>query len=274
MILNIVICYNNIDEVCMYIRNTRQLLYGNLIRFVVVVNAIQPEKKKVLDEINLSDYIDIYISEKNLGYMNGFIYGFEQYCREQHSLTVDWIILSNTDITYPDNLFLDYFLNQDYDRDVWCVGPSIYVDRTHSYSNPSSIERRSLKKIDQLIGILANPITGSIYMQLSKMKHMLIKRKKTMSRNVYEVHGCYFFLRREFVELMMRNRYRAFLYSEEAYIAELAYINNKHVFYDANFEVHHNEHSVTKKINYSQRAKLISESLKIIREDFYKKGEN
>lgn len=269
MILNIIICYNNADEVKSYIESTRGLDCGKSVKFIVVINAVKKEESEIIEKIKSYDYVQVYMPEKNVGYINGLLYGYEEYSKNHDIKDVNWIVLSNTDIEYEKKSFLAYFLNKNYDDDIWCVAPSVYSKNTSSYSNPSSLYRRSRKEIDRLIKIFSNPFIGSLYIFLSKLKRTPFS-KRPKSQYIYEVHGCYFIIRRCFIELLIKNKYQAFLYSEETYIAEHAYKNGKRIYYDDGFQVIHNEHSVTKKVNYVRKTKLFAESLLIIRDNFYK----
>jgi len=64
-------------------------------------------------------------------------------------------------------------------------------------------------------------------------------------------------------------KFKALLYSEEAYIAELIREYNKKTYYDSNIEVIHNESAVTGKLANKKKAKYIADSLKVIRDEFY-----
>ena len=51
MILNIIICYNNADEVKSYIESTRGLDCGKSVKFIVVINAVKKEESEIIEKI-------------------------------------------------------------------------------------------------------------------------------------------------------------------------------------------------------------------------------
>ena len=79
----------------------------------------------------------------------------------------------------------------------------------------------------------------------SGVKAKLVHKKKTESRYVYEVHGSFFILKGEFAEYLKSKQFGAFIYCEEAFLAENVYHNGKKIFYDSEIEIIHLEHSVT-----------------------------
>jgi GT2 family glycosyltransferase len=267
--LNTVICYNNSDEVIRYIQG---LLANrpNELTFSVVINSGSEKDKFALNHYSqeLSDgKVFVFDPGSNLGYMNGLLYGYREYIK--HYPQPDYIIFSNTDIVIPDTMFFERFEAKQYGGEVGCVGPSIYVKSRNAYDNPVCVERRSLQDINRLIKILSIPVLRGVYVNLADFKGRMTRKAKESSKYVYEVHGCFFIISNAFASCLAQKDYGALLYSEEAYVAENIRKYGFKTFYDADLEVIHLEHSVTKGLKGERIAKHIRSSMMLIREEYY-----
>ena len=121
-----------------------------------------------------------------------------------------------------------------------------------------------------MISRFSTPIIRELYVTASFLKPKFIKRKKdTKSRNVYELHGCFFILTSKYVEFLKDMEYGVLLYSEETYVAENAYRNGFNAYYDSDLEIVHKEHSTTSKLKPTRRAKLMAESMTWIRDTYF-----
>ena len=269
-ILITIINYSNEEEVLKYAKLISQQTTASEI-CLVIINNKESDFPKVdleseLKKIDLS--IELYNPKENLGYLNGVLYGYRQYVNRQ-IINPEWVIISNTDIEIPDNYFFEEFLNKNYEKDIWCVAPSVYSPNKETYDNPHYVTRCSIRKINRIIWIHEHSILAFIYSNLSKIKAKFLNTKKMDSQYVYSAHGCFFALRNEFIEKIKNNSYEGFLYSEEAYIAENISLHNKKCFYDSTLEIIHHENSVTGLLGIKKKSKYIAESLKYIRKEFY-----
>ena len=269
-LLNIVIDYENETEVINYATQLSKLKNKEFLCIVVVINKSQLES---FDEFinsleNLNIDFKVYFPSKNLGYLNGAIFGYECYIKETGS-TPSWILISNTDISYIDDSFFENFSHNKYEDDIWVVGPSVYSPMTKSYSNPQYKERYSHQLLDRNIFIFSHPILAYLFVQGSKIKSRYFKRNKKSSCYVFSVHGCFFFIKNELANYLVNNPYKAILYSEEAYISNIVYKIGKKSFYDSSLEIIHHENTVTKLIGIKQRSKYIVDSLNVIKDEFY-----
>ena len=269
-IINIVICYNNAQEVMEYYNEILSLDEGKNIGYVVVINSASEDEQKQLEQFG-KDNEKVYVFEpgKNLGYMNGLLFGYREY-RELTGNLPKYIIMSNTDIAFNDKSFATKLLNKNYDNDVATIGPSILVSELNSYDNPVSDERYTLKQLNKVIRTHKTPVLRECYVTASFLKPKFIKRKKDFtSRNVYELHGCFFILTGKYAELLKKLNFGVLLYSEETFVAEIAYRKGLKEYYDADLEVVHKEHSTTSKLKPTRRAKLIAESMTWIRDTYF-----
>lgn len=269
MILNTIICYNNSEEVIRYISSILER-EKERISFSVVINKGTDKDLEELRRVSESLYpgkVFIYDPGKNLGYLNGMLYGYREYIK-MHSRP-DFIIMSNTDIEIPDIGIYQYLEEKYSNTTIGCIGPSIYVKHRNVYDNPVCKERRTKREVDKIIHIMSIPVLRGVYVNLSDIKNRFSRKEKTKSGYVYEVHGCFFVLTQPFIRTIEDVDYGALMYSEEAYISESIIKNGFKTYYDSEIEVIHLEHTVTKGLKGEGIAKHILKSMKVIKETFY-----
>ncbi len=270
-LLNTVICYDNPKEVINYVNILSTLKCANEIAVCIIINKLDNENeskfKQQLNQISIKTFV--CKPNKNLGYLNGMLYGYKKFIAQFEISDLKYIIMSNTDIGFPDKSFISKVLSKKYENNIWLIGPAVYVPQKNTYDNPSCIKRRTKKTVKRIIAIFKTPIIKELYIWASDVKSRIRKRKRGNSQYVYAVHGCFFLVSKDLANAMLEKPFRALLYSEEAYVSEMTYHAGKKAYYDADLLVEHNEHSVTGKLNYSRLAFYIAESMKIILQDFY-----
>lgn len=268
-VISIVLCYNNAQEVKSYVKQFFLLDNSDKAFVVIVINAANDQDISILRDLQAKyEQIMIVDPHQNLGYMNGLIYGYRLFSRKYAEVPA-YVIMSNTDIEYNSQDFLTRLLDRTYPADTWCIGPSIYTKYTKNYDNPVADKRRSKKEINSLIIRFSLPVFAPLYVYLAGVKAKLRTEKKTASREVYEVHGCYFILTGECAETIKNDKFGALMYSEETYIAEQVYQHGKHEYYDAELEIIHIEHTATKLLGAKKISSHLRNSMKYIRDRFY-----
>ena len=269
-IVNIVICYSNENEVIAYANALSEQTVANNITLVIVINRKGNydfyKFKNKLDEINLE--ILVYNPNENLGYMNGLIYGYKLYSDKNENVPI-WVVMCNTDIEFTDTKFFESFSKNSYDDEIWCVAPSIYSPSKRSYENPQYINRYTIHDLNRRINIFKRPNLAYIYIKLAKIKAIFLKKSKKKSQHVYSAHGCFFIIRGAYAEILKYKKYKALMYSEEAFIAENILVCGKKCYYDSSIEVFHNESSVTGKLDNNKKAEYLADSLIAIRDEFF-----
>ena len=270
-ILNTIICYNNPDEVIQYVKKVSLLKSSEKVAIAVVINKLENLDSKELEtklaQINIASFVVEPMT--NLGYMNGMIKGYQEFLERYNSADLKYIIMSNTDINYPDSNFLDSLLSRNYEEDIWSIGPAVYAPERKTFDNPVCETRRSKLDVIKTIRIFRTPLLNEVYFHLSNLKGKIKKVPRGSSHKVYEVHGCYFVIKKTLGDLMIKNPFGALLYSEESYVAEMVWHNGKSGYYDAELLVEHVEHTVTGKLDYKRLSKYIAESMEVILKDFY-----
>ena len=273
-ILNIVVNYKNEDEVIDYSKQLFNQNNSENLVLIVVNNVLKDRTIKQFENqlkaVNM-DQIYLYNANDNLGYLGAAIYGYNTFISEKHNFKWDWIIISNTDIQYKQVEFFETFFDEKYSKDVWWIGPSVYNSATKAYDNPKYIDRISNKKMKRLLIINKSGLFAAVYILLGKIKKSSLRRTKTESEFVYALQGCYFVLRKEFMDLIKDVNYEGFLFSEESYLGEMLLENNKKAYYNSNVEIVHNENTSTGGLSNRARAKYYYKSLKKVYSRFYKK---
>lgn len=270
MILNVVVCYYNEDEVLKYAGELSKQKEKKDITLVIVINGINEKAYSLwnnnLRAINLN--ILTCFSKENLGYLNGLIFGLKYY-KSLNMKLPEWTIFSNTDILFQSDIELTLFTRKNYDPNIWVLGPSIYSPQKGSYDNPKRTERYSKSRLIKIKKIYEMPIVAYFYMILSFYKSKFLINNKKDSNYVYSVHGCFFFIKGEFANILCKKEYGGFLYSEEAFIAEEVRNGGKKIFYDSEINIIHNEHSTTNKLNYKKKSAYFAQSLSVILEEYF-----
>ncbi|MBO4726818.1 MAG: hypothetical protein J5631_00180 [Spirochaetaceae bacterium] len=270
IILNTIICFNNSDEIVEYVNKLHELNNSDLLAVSVIINDSKTnanELEKKLQNIGIRCLVTK--ASYNLGYLNGMVEAVKQFL-QKYQVSIKWIVMSNTDISYPDKDIFKKLISTNYDKDIWCIGPSVYVPYKKAFDNPVLTTRRSLFAVNKIIFVHSIPILRLLYQWASGIKTRLIKTCESESGFVYEVHGCYFLISYELYEEILNNPYKSFMYSEEAFIAETIYHKNKKSYFDSNLRIEHNEHSVTSTLKLRRIAKFIASSMKDIKKEFYK----
>lgn len=269
MILNVVNCYNNEEEVKRYSINLSMQKDSEKLVLVIVVNKTTYEKNAFIELFNnVKLEIKVYYPGENLGYLNGMVYGFLQFCK-QACERIDWVIFSNTDIEFMDNYFLYHLITTNYPQDIWLLGPSIRQQSTGAYGNPMRKNRYTY------IDLRIREICFKSSFLTNLMNLYYIHRRKSNvstkeeSQYVYAVHGSFMILKPELILKIAKKGKWLLLYAEENYIAEIVLENGKKTFYDSLFEVRHMCGTVTSAVLSNEKRKMQAKGIEKIRRLFY-----
>lgn len=257
MILNIVVCFNNKKEIMDYIKKLERIEFSDKLVICVVIN----------DDTNIeyfgkkNENIFVYKCKGNIGYLNGALYGYKS--MEGKGYTWKWVIISNTDIDYPDNQFIKKLLGGKYPENAWAIGPDIYCPFTGEHQNPRYMRRISKKRMKIYLLVYSNVMSAFLYHMLSTLKKRRGKSNKKdikVVTQVYLIHGAYMILTEALIGQLMVNPFKGLMYHEEQHIAEIVYKNNKKCFFDPALKIVHNEHSSTGKSNFIEKYKQMKHS--------------
>lgn len=265
-----VIYYDNAEEIRTYLDALAALTHCEVIRVVMVVNKGSAE-----DAFALQDYAEkigllayVYVPNENLGYLNGFLFGYNEYVAEAGAAP-DWAIISNTDIRFCSPDFLKPFTEHAYGEDIGVVGPSIFNPKFQEYQSPHCLARRSKRSLQARALLFSIPILRNIYVWLADSRYKNRVTEKPGSSYAYEVNGALIAFSGKFMEYFAKQHYGMLLYGEEVYIAEHARLAGMKTYYDASIEILHNEHASTKQLNTTRTAKLLRDNLRYNLREFY-----
>lgn len=265
--LNVIVYYDNKDEIKRYISQTNHIADG-MVDFAVVVNKDTRNQADELDyELSLSDDIQFQFMNygKNIGYLNAML----ETLRAVNWGGYDYVILSNTDVDYEMKDFFPELSHREYPSEIGVIAPSVYSSRNRYYQNPHYRNRISKEHFKRLYFIFKYPVIGRLYLKLAGLKGKSKAQGKQESCYVYSPNGAYMIFTRRFISLIKDYSYKALLYSEESCVGELLLKNGLKCYYDSSLEVIHHESTVTGKIDYKKRFALWRESIGVILEEFY-----
>jgi len=266
--INIIIFYDNEDELTNYIIDAADKGTINNLEFAVVVNKdsnniINNLKNKLTKLVDNKIYI--YNFGENIGYLNALLYVVKKIDINNYK----YIILSNTDIYYITKNFYDYLVKKNYENEIGCIAPSVFSSNTNTYSNPHYKTRIPLSKIQRTQRILLHPQLARFYIKLSELKARNMKKKELPSEYVYSPHGCFMVFTNSFIHKIAWDSYGAKMYSEESYVGEMLIQYNYKCFYDSNIKIIHKENTITSSIKNKKKYQYMSESLQYIINRFY-----
>lgn len=264
--LNVIIYYDNPIEIREYV--TDCIKNSDNVDIAIVINSDKNGvARSVLNTlIGCNGRVKIYDFHENVGYLNSLL----KIVQNEDLDTYEYYILSNTDISYETPNFYGKLISNNYDAQIGCIAPSVYSNKSCSFSNPHYKSRITKTKYMFLSTIFTFSTIGRLYLHLAGMKS---KSNGGVAEEdscyVYSPHGCFMIFTRKFMESIKGYLYGVTLYSEEACIGELLIKNNMRCYFDKTIRVHHNESTVTGKINYKKRFEYWKESIDYILKEFY-----
>lgn len=267
-IANIVIYYANEDEVINYAKELAKQTES--VKIIIVVNKIGKKGIPYLEnklELLRVEY-EIHNPGKNLGYLNGLLWGYKM-TKEK----CKWYVLSNTDISYKNKYFFENFRISEPNNDerIWLIGPSVYAPKQGKYSNPYLKVRPSKSfYTSRIVAMRFSTLFDFVYQVKNKNHKSNTELKKKDSGVIYAVHGSYMFMRKELLDTLISRPDWELLYDEEQYIAEVVRENKHLVYYYSDIEVFHMEGASTGQVNIKSRYQLMIKANKRLLKEFYK----
>lgn len=266
-ILNVIVFYNNREEIERYIKRLFQISQSQVDVAVVVNSDTSNESCDMLNSLKNNGIESVYLRyfDENVGYLNALLKEIQLVDIGKY----DYYILSNTDINYCQDNFFDVLKEMKYDAAIGCIAPSVFATKTRSFSNPHYKHRIDKRKLIRLSSIFSHPFIGKLYLRLGDFKSHRTKKTKECSCFVYSPHGCYMIFTKSFINHLVGYEYGAKMYSEESIVGELLLKYDYRCFYDEHLEVEHQENSVTGKIDYKKRFEMWKASIDYLLKHFY-----
>lgn len=261
-ILISIVCYKNENEIIGFV----EMVNNFNIDVCVTYNA--GDRYSYLIE-RLKEYnVICFNPNKNLGYLNGCLYGIKQL---ENINQYDWICICNTDIRMDSSLFFNTLTEKKYSKDVWCVAPRITLLGSDIDQNPFLVKRISKKKFTFLRTIYSGKILFSVYCFMGVLKKTFNNKTSenvTKKQFIYSAHGCFFILQPKCIKRLLLDNNEIFLYGEEIYISEVIRQERKKVIYDPELRIEHNENQSTGLVMSSSKQKWFKDSFTFLEKYF------
>ena len=262
-VLSSIVCYKNEDEVIDYCKMLFGLRRSDEIGVIVAINALSDSYtyEQFIARLHaVSDKIVTCRAETNLGYLNGMLYGYNEYLADKKPVDcIDWVMMGNTDIVIQDKNFVDYITNKEYPEDVVCVAPCIHRLNPDGYEKHYE-QRYSKRKLTFLWLVNKVEILSYIYKGLCSFRRKHAAEADPASKKIYEAHGSFFLIKASFMETLSKYHWPCVMYNEEGFISRVVLSAGKCEFYDANLKVDHFGSTTTKLLLNSERRKMLCDS--------------
>lgn len=271
----LVICvnYNNDDETASFIEQLlkQDNFYNGRI---ILVNNGDKINKLLADLCSNQQRIRFYQADKNLGYFGGAWWGLKQYLEEFPM--PEWIIVSNTDIHFPDLNFFEKLIRYHSSQPPAVVAPDIMMQSSdggllvkqnpHLKYRPSRFRMLSYKLIYKfyLLGLMyetACRIKMQVGASLFNGKSMMNSRNEfERYEEIYAPMGAFIIFNRKYFDVGGTLYHGCLLFGEEISVAETVYKRRLNVLYDARLRVIHSGHGTTSMIKSKKMIKYKNES--------------
>ncbi len=248
-ILILLVNYFNESETCSFIRD--QILSQSCRNAdVVVVDNGSRDYEKLEQLPRELPGVHVYQAGSNLGYLPGAAFGLTKYLGEGFVFP-DYIILSNSDISFVHDHFLEDMILRHEKSGYDMIGPDIYSELLHHHQNPFMMKRISLKKLKMLAFLSSNVplhyLFLSWYYGKSAVNSWLRKKEIKIQHpiEVYGIHGSFMIFKKSFFTKGGSLHFPLHLFCEEIYLAEMSMNLHLSVGYDPGLEIIHYEHRTT-----------------------------
>ena len=242
----VILNYNDYETTRNYLNEIKN--YKNLNKIVVVDNNSTDNSYDKLKDMKNSK-IDIIKTDSNKGYAYGNNFGIK-YLNSNNDL--DYIIISNPDITVTDSTIGRLKKDLDDNEDIAIIAPAI-------------------KQLGETIRGWRLPNKKQEILSNINFYHRRIEKRLRYPDNKYNgnltkvevVSGCFFMMRNSILKLVGYFDEGTFLYYEENIIGQKLKNINKKSFIDNSVEVSHNlSVSVDKSYNSINKYKILKQSQK------------
>ena len=256
--------YNNEKEVIEFAKGLLKQTAADRIQLLVTCNACKDVEAFKRDMAEVMPSAKVFDPGKNLGYLNGCLYGVKGSVSDY-----SWVMVSNTDIEFKEQDFFERAV-ENISEDIWCISPDIVLSATGVHQNPFLKERPSKKRVMIWKTAYSNYLFFRLYFKLSELKPKKPQTGVLKDSTVYAVHGSCFILSRDCVKSLLPVCRKIFMYGEELLVAEVIHKNKKKSLFKASVGIVHNENQVTGSIGRARKQKWFKNSFNYLTEKFFK----
>jgi GT2 family glycosyltransferase len=267
-ILILLVNYFNESETCAFVRDQLHRQTWKDIEIVITDNGSREPESLAKLSVELPR-VGIVTAGENLGYLPGAALGLKKYLDRAGELP-GFMMLSNTDMEFADERFLEKLVSPDKQSGYDILGPDIYSDLLHHHQNPYMPARISLKKLKMLTFLTSNAILYFLLLTWYYVKSRVMSKLpwKTSGNQVagpvYGIHGSCMIFCKSFFNKGGNLEYPNHLFGEEIYLAEMAMAKGMTVGYDPALKMLHHEHSSTGMYKSSKLVKQMHQSYRYL----------
>lgn len=217
-------------------------------------------------------HITLLFPNENLGYFGAANFAHKK--MRDAGLNPEFFIISNFDLEFDEQNFLDELERKCSVTDAGVIGPAIRSSLSESELNPIYATRLSTGKISRLLLVTSFYVFFLIYQWLHHVKRRLFSSNTGIPQTsgyVYAVHGSFMIFTPKYFSSGGHLSFGSFLYGEELFVAEECLKSGCRVYFDASIQVKHHEHSTTGVYKSATHMKWLHESIRYIRNTYYGK---
>lgn len=244
----VVLHYETIEDTKECLDSLQKYMGDQLVNVVVVDNGSKKGLLKVLEpEYCVNDRIHFLYSDENLGFAKGNNLGFF-YAKKY--LKSDIIVLSNNDIVYKQQDFVDEMIKVISKQKIDVAGPQIISLVDKKNQNPVPVLYPDIISVTKRIWKFYILYCLSYFNMDTIMKKIFSKEVQEYSayENNYQLHGACLILSNRFIDLFDGLYDGTFMYMEEGILKYMVEQNELKMEYIDTLKVFHKEGSSTGKI--------------------------
>jgi GT2 family glycosyltransferase len=281
-VVSICVNYNDEESTCAFVREILHQRDSDSLAVIVVDNSETCYLHPKLEGLGLSDSrVTVLKAERNLGYFGAAAWALRHYLAG--SLMPGWLLVSNTDITFPES---DFFVKLDrYDSGAppAVLAPSIVSAGSGRDQNPF-MQRRpkrqlmlfyemifryySLYLTYQTLAYAKQNLCTYLYKYAGGLNKTSIDVCKR-AMPIYAPHGSFLLFHRTYFDAGGSLDYNMFLFNEEIFVAETVRRMDMKVLYDPSFCVAHKEHATTGIYKNRSLVRHVSRSLRYCADNYF-----
>lgn len=244
MIVSFVILhYENIDETVECI-NSILNLKSDFVKIVVVDNGSKKNKLYFIEEkYNYISNVHFIHSEQNLGFAKGNNLGFEY---AKYNLKSDIIILSNNDIIYKQNNFIEKLIEEFNEKKFDVAGPKIIRKFDGINQNPEIKVFNTVRDVKRrirnlrILYILGFFGLDNYFLKIFN-RNFVYTNSNTSDIEDYQLHGACLIFANNYIKKFDGLYNKTFMYGEESILKYLCDVNSLKMCYLPKLEILHLE---------------------------------
>lgn len=216
----------------------------------------------------------------NLGYFGGAQAGWAEWQRRGGGLP-PWVMVSNVDVTFPEQKFFTRLLIAKYPNDTGVIGPSICSQERRGDWNPKMIQRPSRRRMHAYKTLYRSHWLFNLYEQGARIKFTLSNLIRTIRgfvvetvksdglREIYASHGACLLFAKEYFVRGGDLRYPGFLFGEEIFVAERARQLGLRIYYDPNLKMTTVDHVSTGRFRSKKMVRFMHDSAVLLVKHYF-----